>query len=391
MKRTVIWSAVAIIAAVTLATVWFLDNFEEVETTRWEREQKEARRNPFLALERLLQELGRPVVRVRSPAALDAIPGGGVVILDANRRRNVSQARAERVLDWVANGGYLVVAAEQAGDDPVLARLGITRYRPSALQCRPNEAGRDKTTQATAAAPENAEFVEFAIPGRATVFRLRQTGGGLTRGAIDPAWHVGPSEENSRLLHYGWGKGQITVVAGLTPFRNYDLGNHDHAELLWALLDRYQPRGEIRLASRMEVPTLWQWLVESAWTATVSTAVLIALWLWYVVPRFGSTLPEHATERRGLIEHLSAIGRSVWREGGIEYWLATVRQSVRKRITLRHPYLNRLLIAPQCEALASLTSQPAKAIRAAMTAGQAGTPDEFTQAMQTLQRLDQRL
>jgi hypothetical protein len=172
---------------------------------------------------------------------------------------------------------------------------------------------------------------------------------------------------------------------------NRQINQLDHAELIWALLQRYQPQGELRLAARMTVPTLWQWLVESAWMALISAALLIALWLWRIIPRFGGTIATPISERRDLVQHLVAIGRSVWREGGITHWLNVVRQAVHKRLSLRHPYLYRQDASEQRIALAKIAGCKTKDIQTALTSGQALAPDDFTVAMQTLQRLDQRL
>ena len=71
-------------------------------------------------------------------------------------------------------------------------------------------------------------------------------------------------------------------------------------------------------------------------------ALLIALWLWRIIPRFGGTCPSPIDERRDLTQHLSAIGRSVWREGGATHWLTVVRHALNKRLSLRYPDLNRM-------------------------------------------------
>jgi hypothetical protein len=386
MKRNIIWSLVAFAVIATLGSLWFLQNFEQVPTSHWEAAQKEAQRNPYLALERLLGKLGRPVTRIESPRTLDSMTNGGVLILDENRRRNVDPARSERLLDWVHAGGYLIVAAEDIGDDPLLSKLGVSRYRPSALQCTA-----DETAAPGADRQKPPAALEVSPPDSDTSYRLSHLGKGLSSALPEPAWHAGPADNRSALLHYAWGRGQITVLEGLHFLDNRQINQLDHAELIWALLQRYQPQGELRLAARMTVPTLWQWLVESAWMALISAALLIALWLWRIIPRFGGTIATPISERRDLVQHLVAIGRSVWREGGITHWLNVVRQAVHKRLSLRHPYLYRQDASEQRIALAKIAGCKTKYIQTALTSGQALAPDDFTVAMQTLQRLDQRL
>jgi len=393
MKRKLIWSLVALLVVATLLALWFVQNFEQVPTSRWEAPRKEALRNPYLALERLVGRLGRPLTRIDSPRALDALPAGGVLILDANRRRNLNPARAGQLLDWVRAGGYLIVAAEEVGDDPLLAKLGLSRYKaPATQQCKPDaRPGTPAIPSAKPALPKLPAPLELRLPGSNTSYRLHRAGDGLSSSSPAPAWRAGLADERSSVLHYVWGNGQITVLDGLHFLDNRQLGNFDHAELIWALLEHYQPQGALRLASRMEIPSLWQWLSEAAWMVLTSAAVLIVLWLWRIVPRFGGTLAARGGERRDLLQHLSAIGRSVWREGGIAHWLAVVRQAVHQRLSLRHPYLYRLEASAQRITLAKIAACRTKDIQAALTPGQAQTPDAFTKAMQTLQRLDQGL
>jgi hypothetical protein len=395
MKRTVIWSLLAVTVISTLLTLWFLQNFEQAPSSHWEAAQKEARRNPYLALERLFGQLGRPVTRLESPASLDALLAGGVLILDENRRRNVNPERAGRLLDWVQGGGYLIVAAEEVGDDPLLAKLGVSRYKASpAMQCPAEETVEkpaEKTPPAKPGIAKTPQPIEFRLPGSDTSYRFSRHGNGLTSSTPEPEWRAGLSDQRNAVLHYTWGQGRITVLDGLQFLDNRQIGNLDHAELIWALLQQYQPQGELRLASRMEVPTLWQWLIESAWMVLISAALLIALWLWRIIPRFGGTLATPVTERRDLVQHLAAIGRSVWREGGIAHWLSVVRQAVHQRLSLRHPYLFRQEASEQRIALAKIAGCKTKDIQSALTSGQALAPDDFTLAMQTLQRLDQRL
>ena len=398
MKRKIIWSLVAFMVIATLLALWFMQNFEQVPAKHWENAQKEAVRNPFLALERLFGQLGRPLVRIKTPAVLDSLPASGVLILDNNRRRNLNPARAERVLELVRKGGYLIVAAEYAGDDPLLTKLGVSKYREAQLQCKTCKT--DTPTDPATDAPKNVPVttrpkllptIEIRLPESNVVYHLKRSGEGLTNGTLQPIWRAGVSETRSSVLHYAWGSGQISVIDNLYFLHNFQLDDDDHAELIWALLQRYQPQGEIRLASRLEVPTLWQWLAESAWTALISLALLIALWLWRIVPRFGGTLAPAAIERRDLLQHLAAIGRSVWREGGIAHWLAVVRQAVHKRLALRHPHLNEMEPSRQHDVLAKMIERPTKDLRSALTPGPAQTPNEFTKAMQTLQSLDQHL
>ena len=97
-------------------------------TRVWTGYTGEARRNPFLAFERMAQRLGGDARELRSVgAARRTAARGGVVVLPA-RRDNLADLDRRRLLEWVSRGGRLVVEAEPFGvDDPLLASLGVTR------------------------------------------------------------------------------------------------------------------------------------------------------------------------------------------------------------------------------------------------------------------------
>ncbi len=395
MKRSIVWGLLAALVLAVAGSLWFLDNFEEVPTSRWEAASPEAQRNAFLAFERLAAQFGRPATRIASPHSLDNLAPGGVIILDRNRRQSINPARADRLLDWVGRGGYLIVAAEPVGDDPLLARLGAGRYRPApSLQCKPDEpAAPDSGVPKKPAPPPGKASIEVRLPEDATTYRIDSSGYGnfLSSVKAAPAWRAGPDDERSTVMHYPWGQGQVTVVSSLAMLSNYQLGQQDHAELIWALLQRYQPQGELRLASRMEMPTLWAWLIESAWMASISAALLIALWLWRIVPRFGGTVPTPGLDRRDLSQHLAAVGRCVWREAGVGHWLDVVRHAIQQRLALRHPLLNRQDASWQRKTLAGIADCRPQEIQQALESRRERNPDRFTEAIQVLQRLDQRL
>lgn len=369
MSRRVIGSVLAVAAIGALLTLWFFDRFERVPVKTHQGMREEARRNPYLAAERLFQQLGRTVTRV---SRLDALNDGGVLILKRARDRTLGREQAQRLLAWVERGGYLITEAEFSGEDFLLEPFGVTFAKPSPRR----EKG-----------PPHADAV---LPDGAGHYRLAFAGRGLAMGKTRPEWHVaGPNGEV--LLHYVHGRGQVTVLASLSFLDNRAIDQLDHAELAWAMLRRYQPDGVIHLAARLEFQTLGQWLMESAWMALISVELLIALWLWCVIPRFGGARASPDTARRDLAQHLLAIGRSLWREGGLAYLRDLARWEVEQRLALRHPALTHRLAGERHAALARMTGLDPQKIGEAFADEQPPSPESFTRAMQTLQHLEHKL
>lgn len=387
-RRALFWWTLAALAMAVLGAAWFLGEFTRVPTTRWEKMGPEARKNNYLALQRFLVRMGLLVRVVSDARQLEKLPPGGVLILDRERRRNLPPERAEALLRWVADGGYLIVAAENAGtEDAVLRRLDVSWYEPP--RKTGEEVGAGPQSKA-AKPPPRPKTVRVPMPG-VEPLALERLGAGLVAGKRQPAWQAEQEARQAQVLHYAWGAGQITVFNCFCAFVNRNIGQYDHADILWSLLSAYQPRGPVWLAARLKVPSLWEWLTEAAWMPLASGALLMLLWLWRIVPRFGGLCRLPAPERRGLADHLAAVGRGVWCEGGLSHWLQLVRQSLLGNITRRHPHVLQLHVTERAAALARLSGMSTARVHQALEGRGTDSPRAFTDTVRAIHQLQQRL
>src|SRR5438105_5815256 len=175
---------------------------------------------------------------------------------------------------------------------------------------------------------------------------MRVGGRRLRAGRIAPLWTVHAEAEEGKeknvgeeMLHFRVGRGNVTLVSGLSRFSNYAIALDDHAEVLSALFTVYQPKGEVRIMTRLDVPSLWRWLADNATAALASAALLLAFWLWRIIPRFGVARAERGQGRRSLIEHLRAVGRFLWRRRALDVLLDAARNNLLARISTRHAAL----------------------------------------------------
>jgi hypothetical protein len=383
MTRQTFWLAFGAIVLAVLGGAWFVSHFDRVPVTEREPPQAEARRNPYLALERFLARFDRRLEIVSETAALDRPAAGGVLILDDDRRRLMSPQRVERLLGWVAAGGYLIVNPERgAAGDPVLATLGVGWREAGSMECGPGTAG-----------PKGQrlpETVEVQLPGNPRPLRIFHPGRAL-QSQEEPAWQAEVPGTGAALLHFRYDAGQITVLANFGVLAdNEGIGAHDHAELILALIERYGGSGPLRLATRLSTPSLFDWLVHEGWALLASAALLLAAWLWRIVPRFGPPAPAPVAERRGLAEHLAAVGRQVWRSGGLEHWLAVARQALQSRLARRHPGIAAAAPVDQVQALARLAGLPAEEVRFAL-GGRVASARDYAEAVRLLQHIERTL
>src|SRR6184192_4387553 len=99
--RKPFWWSFAALVLCTLAVTWFLVNFDRRPEVGRGPPKREAIRNPYLAAERLLRDLGYHVDVVQEAAYLERLPPRGVLILTGSRQYHLTPARTEALLDWV--------------------------------------------------------------------------------------------------------------------------------------------------------------------------------------------------------------------------------------------------------------------------------------------------
>ncbi len=374
MSRRLLLGAASLVGLLALAA-WWMSALERVPIKSREPPQLEARRNPWLALERLTVRLGGALTRSSDIRLLDRLPDGGTLLLARQRGQVLTPARVQRLLAWVEEGGYLIVVAEFPGvADPLLERLGVKR-------------------EWTSPSVRGDASVEVVVPGAARALNWGRSRYGLTlEGDRLPEWSAAVGQP-AQLLHFRLGRGQLTVAAGLDDrLNNRQIAKFDHAELYWTLLERYDqsPSPRVLLLARLEMPTLFAWLWQHAWTVCLAALLLLILGLARIIPRFGEIRPQAPAARRELREHLAAIGRYQWRTGELAALLAPAREHFQRRLALRQPAIAALPPAAQAPALAALSQRPAVLINTALV-GQASTAREFTDAVGLLHHLERDL
>ena len=98
VSRRVVWSSVAAIALVTLGASWFITHYERETFERRGAPQAEARRNPWLAAERLLAGMGWHVQIAQEAALLDRLPRDGVRWYSRSRERISTPPSSRRAI-----------------------------------------------------------------------------------------------------------------------------------------------------------------------------------------------------------------------------------------------------------------------------------------------------
>jgi hypothetical protein len=308
--RTRIIIALALAGLVALGVLWFRQTFEKQTVKEWVGASGEARTRQFLAAQRFAQRMGWKATEARSLPALDQLPKGGTLLLP-NRRQAFTAERIAELARWAENGGHLVVEAEFLGvPDPLLDRLGVQRAPIEAVP---------KTLAVEI--PRQARKLTVAIPG-----------------SMKLAWSQKEVRlrAGEQLVSFGRGRGVVTATTSLGFARNRAIGNEDHAELFYHLL-ALAPGQELVVYWSPARLSLWQFLKENAAPALVAGALLLALWLWSIAPRFGPVAPDAPPGRRRLLDHLRASGRYFWARGLRSRLVVAARDAALRRVARAQP------------------------------------------------------
>lgn len=267
-----------------------------------------ARINPWLAAERFVGRMGREtrsVISWTAPEWEDA-----VWMLPATVLNNESFTR--RMEDWVRGGGHLILLVEHAdAETNDWSRHDVTPELEPALFSMLRRTGIDLDKGVKASSEKiTFESETFRVDAKSDV-SVKTAGG--TPGVF---------------ASVECGDGRITVLTDGRLFRNRWIGDHDHAALLDALVESMDYDGAVGIM-RGSGLSLWALLREHLWPVLLGLGVLVVLWLWKNLTRFGpvetAAVPQ---ELRGFEHHLEALGDFQWRLDRAASLLAPLREQI---------------------------------------------------------------
>ena len=349
--------------------------------------KREAIENPYLAYSRVLERMGVHARFVREPHGLDVPRGAGTLVLGPHRLIYMTPQRLREIVEWTRGGGHLVVAAETpVVNDPLLDALGIERRE---LQ---SSARAPANPRAMArAAQEATNAVSFDWPDAPRPLRVRLLAWFDLRDSRSRPDVLSVKRGNkTALLRFAEGAGMVTVVTSLDFVTNGFIGSDDDALFGWRLATDAGPGAPATLFLGVHAEPLLQWIGRVALPVVISAALLLALWLARIIPRFGPLAPEPAPVRRSLLEHVIAAGRFLWSRDERQFLLDAARerawQSARRRGVARDP----ASLARSLGLLATAAGTTEADVRTALV-DPASDAAGFVRAIAALHRIESRL
>ena len=166
------------------------------------------------------------------------------------------------------------------------------------------------------------------------------------------------------------GAGLVTTLADSSPLLLPSLQTHpDGAPLLWSLTAAGGQPKRVRVVLQGSDGSIWGLLLERAPAAVLCAAFAALVGLWRLRAHFGPQAAEAAAPRRGLVDHIDAVGAFLYLRVGADPLLDPMRRAALRAWERSLPGLSALPPAGQAEALAPRTGLGAPALEAALSAG----------------------
>jgi hypothetical protein len=335
-------------------TYWWFKNFEPVAEQVRADMSPLARRNPWLAGERLLGRFDMEVESQSGRIFLTTPPEEIGVLFVRDIGAPLPQARQADLLAWVEQGGHLVVSPGIVFDEerghPLLDQFGVSLIETNPFELEDDELEDDGPGLISLPGREEELTIDFD-PER-----------GFEVETEYEYWEA-PADGFPHLLIFPWGDGWVTFLSDNRFWDNTEIGEHDHALLLTRLSAGYD---RVWLLYSSQMPSLLQLLWKWAPYLLVSLIFLTALALWRMTERSGPILIRADTQRRNLLEHLRAASEYTWRIDPSKGLLGIVRKQVEKRWLTTHPLLQRMEQTERCQWLAERTGLTASSIEQAL-------------------------
>lgn len=369
-------------AVVALGVAWFLHHYEKVENDLYLPPRGEAAYNPLYALKKTLQVDG---VTVASRQRLDLQAqqlAAGDTLLILNDPRTLTPVESRRLLQWVGEGGHLLVRTPVPGrwdkemQVPLFKTLGV-RTLVTEADCEPFQVeGED----------HHVEFCRgrrFSFDQVAPLLSWGDLGKGYVYARLrHGAGHVDVLSDFDFLSNTGDRQRSIFLPETDKPVGG--LRDGPHRALTRQVLAPNYGKGTMHLVYAAQMPSLWRSVVQQGWPVWAPLMLALLAWLVARAQRFGPWLPSPLGERRSLLEHVRASGEHLSRYNKRVLLYAAVRNAFLSRLRRRDPVSAALTGEAQVSALAERLGLPADAIRSALQAPASYDKATFRDRVSTL-------
>jgi len=378
-----------VILVLLVCGYWVSQNFRIVETEVSTGYDGEARTNSYYAARQFLRRMGYDARTLSTLDLHNQAYGENSTLLYFGNRQNLGEQRSQQLLDWVERGGHLLLtpqstlevddSREDTALDPILNELEIYAYYSEY-----EEEELDQQESDVWDADEELDLSELVIDGYPTntfLYSAEQLVGTL------PGDQTASDQYGIQWLSRGIGRGHVSIMTDFTPFQNYQLEQHQNAQLLRLVTGMHAREGDIIwLLHDTDMPPLWRLILNSALPVVVSCFAILMVWLWGSLFRFGPIVREPEPEQRQLLEHLDAAGNHQRKHAPTKLFSIT-QSALHKKIARLYPQWSTLEYQEKTELLLDQLNLTESGAKLVLSKPSQMMPNEFYAAIRTLQSI----
>lgn len=389
MTRQNLLVGLILVLGIAGLSYWFLENFELREEEIPVGYKGEARSNPFFAARIFLREMGIEAERIDMPDLNRELPLDNATLIITTLRGTMDDKKSQRLFNWVESGGHLLVRSAEPEfydpdedevplppKDPLLEMFRITPVYSTHSDLEWDDSinfdlvtSANKVRELNIAFPPR-QFLEGELNNDLTVSNLLGT-------------HV---------IHRKVGRGAITVMSDMDFLRNYSIGEEDHAEAFWIMLNWHNDRGgKILILHNDDMPALITLLWRHLLPVVIVAGLMLFFWLAKGFFRFGPLLPQPQARRRSLMEHIEASGRFFWQDKQQHRLIQQTRLALQKKLIRIHPGWIDLNEQEREQHLAELIQMPIDSVRRLLHGTETYQTQDFTRVIQQLETIRKQL
>ncbi|MEM9479971.1 MAG: DUF4350 domain-containing protein [Verrucomicrobiota bacterium] len=314
--NVVVWNASRTAA---LLIVLFLCSCRYEEIEREIGYLGEAKRNPFLAAQRLCEESG--YFAETQLTTIDLPDHYTTLVLSSE---SVPSGRAAQMIaDWVAEGGSLIYFLEGASRFHDDEEVDLAQFDRD-WQEEPDPLLEILEVRAVDSKDGSTEF-EFG----GDVFEVA-----MPSDVVFEADWVYDDEDffghRDKVFEFLYGEGLVYLVSDARPFRNRQIGKKDHAAFLMRLMEETENYSVVFVIGAKI--SFFAMLVSRGWMVLLPVVLALGLWIWKSLPRLGPTLPDDPVSGRKFSAHIDTLGKFLWRQRSSLALLAPVRRRLSARL-----------------------------------------------------------
>lgn len=396
-------TAIFVLVVIAAMVAGFFILFEKVEKERYVAASSKAMRNPFLAAERFLKASGIDAEGVARKETLINLPPTSHMIFVNRLGGNLPKEREDALLDWVYNGGCLVITHDRFWNE-ISDKSGNTLLDRLQVRLLNPEIDEEETTGESEenfedTSPEPDDDVDeasirdyFDLHKKESVFVVFEDGDSaeLSMNArrtlhddsdIKSTFHVG--ESGPHIIERRMFEGRLFILSDNRFLTNKEIGNKDHA---WFLQRLAEDREKVWILYNSLMPSFLTILMDNAQFFLGALVLFVIAFLLRLNMTIGPVGRIIDYSNRNIIENLLASGTFMMRHKKSAYLIHRTRKQIENDFIRKNLRSDGKADDKTYERIAKRTGLSENQVRQAFLA-EAGNSEDFIRITRLLQQI----